>query len=89
MLLGNKGGNGEVCNMLNADREIKIWSQPAGTSYPIPFSHETGIQNLNDNGATTLTINPLSGTYNLMGQKISRRTQKGLYIVNGKKVIYQ
>ena len=81
--------NGEVCNMLNADREIKIWSQPAGTSYPIPFSHETGIQNLNDNGATTLTINPLSGTYNLMGQKISRRTQKGLYIVNGKKVIYQ
>ena len=67
---------------------MKPWSQYPEVYYPLPFPNETGIQNIYDNGAKAVSSSSLSGTYNLMGQKISRKPQKGLYIVNGKKVLY-
>lgn len=80
--------SGEVCDMLNGEREMKPWSQHVEVYYPLPFPNETAIQNIYDNGAKAVSGSSLSGTYNLMGQKISRRNQKGLYIVNEKKVLY-
>ena len=62
----------------------KVYLVYTGTSAPdfIDFGDATGIRMVNDSG---FMVNG-SETYNLNGQRVAQPT-KGLYIVNGKKVI--
>lgn len=55
---------------------VIYWNDPEST---------TGIQNISQ--STNTKASKAQGIYNLQGQKVGKMTGKGLYIVNGKKVI--
>ena len=77
--------NGEVCALLNDGQEQAQWIQ--STDYPVPFAaaedDEDGIDTINNE---QYTIGNAS-IYNLSGQRVNK-AQKGIYIVNGKKVLF-
>ena len=76
--------NGEVCALLNAGQETEQWSQAA--EFPIPFAgpdYEVGIRSI-ENGQMTIGNDAI---YNLSGQRVNK-AQKGIYIINGKKVLF-
>ena len=75
--------NGEVCTMLNEGQDAAQWTQVG--DYPIPFAgteYADGIISV-----TQTHTNGDGAIYNLAGQRVSK-AQKGIYIVNGKKVLY-
>ena len=92
--------NGEICFKLNEPQGYVIWFQNIGSdlhpvldrTHSIVYKNdggdyfndpEDGIAELQEENKTT---NSLQGTiYNLNGQRISR-AQKGIYIIDGKKV---
>ena len=76
--------NGEVCALLNAGQEEVQWSQ--ADAFPIPFAgpdYEDGISTIAN--AQLPTNNAI---YNLNGQRVSKTQKGGIYIVNGKKVLF-
>lgn len=84
--------NGEVCALLNEGQVITHWVQEA--EYPIPFAteDEDDIRSI-DNGQ--FTIDNGSAIYDLSGRRINGKQstvngklRKGIYIVNGKKVLF-
>lgn len=84
--------NGEVCELLNAGQETAQWTQAANN--PVPFvaaeDDEDGIAdvNVNDN-ANDGAIYDLSGRkVNSQSSTLNSQLRKGVYIVNGKKVLF-
>ena len=84
--------NGEVCELLNAGQETAQWTQAANN--PVPFvaaeDDEDGIAdvNVNDN-ANDGAIYDLSGRkVNSQSSTLNSQLKKGVYIVNGKKVLF-
>ena len=76
--------NGEVCALLNAGQEVEQWSQ--AEAFPIPFAgpdYEDGISTIAGQQLPTSTA-----IYNLNGQRVSKTQKGGIYIVNGKKVLF-
>lgn len=76
--------NGEVCALLNEGQEEVQWSQ--AEAYPIPFAgpdYEDGIMAIDNEQLTTR-----NAIYNLAGQRVSQPQKGGIYIVNGKKVLF-
>lgn len=75
--------NGEVCALLNEGQETAQWTQ--GSEYPVPFAmyDEDGIQ-ATDNVERTID----NAVYDLSGRRINGQLKKGIYIVNGKKVLF-
>ena len=84
--------NGEVCELLNAGQETAHWTQT--DNYPVPFvapiDDEDGIANLNVNdNANDGAIYDLSGRrINSQPSTLNSQLRKGIYIVNGKKVLF-
>ena len=91
--------NGEVCFKLNGDQSQINWFQNIGSDeFPVldethqaVFQNEDGSYgNLQDPDGISLTPTLSEGEgaiYNLSGQRMSR-LQKGINIINGKKVLY-
>ena len=84
--------NGEVCELLNTGQETAQWTQAA--NYPVPFvaaeDDEDGIAdvNVNDN-ANDGAIYDLSGRkVNSQFSILNSQLKKGVFIVNGKKVLF-
>ena len=82
--LNNTKITGNEGNLLriNANGEINInnveFVDAAANAYALGFGDATGISEIE----TVMTEN----AYNLGGQKV-QKTQKGLYIINGRKVV--
>lgn len=75
--------NGEVLTMLNQGQDKDQWTQVG--EYPIPFAgtdYADGIISF-----TPSLSNGDGAIYNLAGQRVNN-AHKGIYIVNGKKVLY-
>ena len=91
----DKFQNGEVCYKLNGDQSVLTWYQTLGEDeFPVlNASHQIVILEDGKYGNPD-AINEISaddrqqfsGIYNLAGQRISK-LQKGINIVNGKKII--
>ena len=92
--------SGEVCFMLNGDQSQINWFQNIGAdefpvlddTHQVVFKNEDGSyeNRLDPDGISTIehsTLNIEHSIYNLSGQRISR-LQKGINIINGKKVLY-
>ncbi len=90
--------SGEVCYKLNGDQTRINWFQTLGTdAYPVlEDSHLLVILNGNTyanedpdavNGVTPAEQPAVNGIYTLSGQKVTSQLKKGIYIVNGKKVL--
>ena len=90
--------SGEVCYLLNGDQSVIQWTQKIGEeNTPLPFptssvvsknddgtyGNTTGIKNVQD---SSMRIQA-DEIYDLMGRKIDGRLPKGVYILNGKKVM--
>ena len=91
--------NGEVCFKLNGDQSQINWFQNIGSdefpvlddTHQVVFKNEDGsYENSLDPDGISLTPTLSEGEgaiYNLSGQRMSR-LQKGINIINGKKVLY-
>ena len=92
--------SGEVCFKLNGDQSQINWFQNIGAdefpvlddTHQVVFKNEDGSyeNRLDPDGISTIehsTLNIEHSIYNLSGQRISR-LQKGINIINGKKVLY-
>ena len=86
--------SGEACYLLNGDQANIQWFQTIGEqTYPLPFPGAQVAKN--DDGSYYNAIQSIaedkaqgSGIYNLMGQKVEK-AGKGIFIVNGKKVLFK
>ena len=86
--------SGELCYLLNGDQSDIQWFQEIGKDeFPLPFpgvqvakdengGYYNAIQNIADDKALDNSI------YNLMGQKVEK-AGNGIYIVNGKKILFK
>jgi len=89
--------NGEVCYDLNGDQTVINWYQTIGED-ALPVLDPTHQTVIYENGqyanpdaiAEVPADNRLetTGVYDLSGRKVNGQPKKGLYIVNGKKVLY-
>ena len=87
--------SGEICYQLNGDQTNIQWTQNIGTDKtPLPFLTRGIVQKNDDGTYTTTGIQTVAedgadseSIFNLMGQKMNRTTVKGVYIINGKKVL--
>ena len=92
--------NGEVCFKLNEPQDYIMWFQNIGSDMHPVFDRSHSIVYKNDGGdyfndsedgiaemkEDNQTGNGLQGTiYNLNGQRVSR-AQKGIYIIEGRKI---
>ena len=86
--------SGEVCWKLNGDQTNIQWFQEIGNDEcPLPFpgarvaqDENGGYYNAIQNIAADKALD--NSIYNLMGQKVEQ-TRKGIYITNGKKVLFK
>ena len=86
--------SGEVCWKLNGDQTNIQWFQEIGKDEcPLPFpgarvaqDENGGYYNAIQNIAADKALD--NSIYNLMGQKVEQ-TRKGIYITNGKKVLFK
>ncbi len=86
--------SGEACYLLNGDQANIQWFQAIGEqTYPLPFPGAQVAKN--DDGSYYNAIQSIAedkaqgtGIYNLMGQKVEK-AGKGIFIVNGKKVLFK
>lgn len=58
----------------------KLTDKSANTRIDFNFDETTGIKEVHGNANA-------EGTYDLQGRKVEEPTNKGLYIVNGRKVV--
>ena len=89
--------SGEICYLLNGDQSTIQWHQNLSEeTYPTPFPGATVLKNENGeyyNGEDAIETIADENTkpaaiYNMMGQKVEK-PQKGIYIINGKKVLFK
>ena len=86
--------SGEVCYLLNGEQTDIQWFQKIGEqAFPIPFPGAQVAQDGNGgyyNAIQSIAEEKIQGTsiYNLMGQEVEK-AGKGIYIVNGKKVLFK
>ena len=86
--------SGEICYLLNGDQTNIQWTQTLGEdALPIPFPNGSVVDQtdegyINPTAINTIAEDKTQGTtiYNLMGQKV-KKAEKGIYIINGKKVL--
>ena len=88
--------SGEVCFLLNGEQADDVhWTQTLGEdAFPVPFKNRSVVDkndrnefvNTTDIQSIVETKTVDEGIYNLAGQRV-QKLQKGIYIVNGKKVL--
>ena len=90
--------SGEVCYKLNGDQTLINWFQTLGTdAYPVLENDHllvilNGDSYANEDpdavsGVIPAELPAVNGIYTLSGQKVTSQLKKGIYIVNGKKVL--
>ena len=89
--------SGEVCYLLNGDQSDIQWTQAIGEERtPKPFPGSVVLRDENGvyyNPGNAIEIvksdeNKSVEIYNTMGQKVAKAT-KGIYLINGKKVLFR
>ena len=89
--------SGEACYLLNGDQSDIQWTQTIGeesTPKPFPGSvvlrDENGVYYNLGNAIETVESDESKAVeiYNTMGQKVAKAT-KGIYLINGKKVLFK
>ena len=94
-------GSGHVCYCLNGDQTDLNWFQTLGQDqYPVPFDTHLRVvleddgtyKNADSEDGVQLTQTSAEGdgrdsVYDLFGRKVGKAASRGIYIVNGKKVI--
>ena len=94
----NALASGEICYRLNAGRETPVWYQTIGVD-PIPVLDSShGVVIKNEDGTYSNTTGIVAPQqilpkengfiYDLTGRRV-QKAQKGLYIINGKKVLFK
>ena len=89
--------SGEICYKLNGDQSVINWYQTLGSdAYPVllpdhqqVYFVDNAYVNMDPDGISTIEhsiLNIENSIFNLAGQRISK-LQKGINIVNGKKVL--
>ena len=89
--------SGEVCYLLNGDQSVIQWTQKLGEeSTPLPFPTSSVVTRNDDgtygNGTGVEMVQEfkssrVQGIYDLQGRKLMIAPQKGMYIMNGKKIL--
>ena len=83
--------SGEVCALLNAGQDTEQWTQ--ADYYPVPFTgsdYEDGIEEIQN---SKFKIQNGEAIYDLSGRMVNSqwsngKLPKGIYIINGKKVLF-
>ena len=93
--------SGEICFKLNGDQSVFNWYQNLGEDkYPVldnthkfvAFDGANGYINVTDevgvNGPASDFFKGEGAIYDLSGRKVNSQLKKGIYIINGKKVLF-